>query len=106
MDQTNGRRPTHDPLAASLTTADDRGLLNHWMPPQSGIIPRIRFGSRWYNTLGALPIAFVLIVVNFVIGQTETVGSESTHTLLAPSPASSAYSAIAHDPCPPPDGSA
>jgi len=38
--------PVHDPLAASLTQADDRVLLNHWLPPQAGIVPRIRFGSR------------------------------------------------------------
>ena len=30
--------------------------LNHWMPPQDGIVPRIRIGKRWVNALWALPI--------------------------------------------------
>ena len=60
----------HDPLAASLTTADDRVLLNHWMPPQSGIIPVIRFGKSWYSVLWALPITFVLLVAGVAVAQT------------------------------------
>ena len=46
-----------EPLRASLSDADDRLRLNHWMLPQQGIAPRIRIGRRWINTLWALPIA-------------------------------------------------
>ena len=61
--------PVHDPLAASLTEADDRVLLSHWMPPQAGIVPRIRFGSRWVNVLWALPVVFVLLVAGVAVAQ-------------------------------------
>ena len=36
-----------EPLEAALTSADDRLRLNHWLPPQNGIVPRIRIGQRW-----------------------------------------------------------
>ena len=38
----NGTRrapPVHDRIAASLTPADDRLVLSHWLPPQEGIVP-------------------------------------------------------------------
>ncbi|MHC2722288.1 hypothetical protein ACVIYH_005027 [Bradyrhizobium diazoefficiens] len=46
-----------EPLRAKLSDADDRIRLNHWMPPQPGIAPRIRIERRWINTLCGLPIA-------------------------------------------------
>ena len=69
MDSNSDTRPTHDPIQASLTPADDRVLLSHWLPPQSGIVPRIRFGQRWVNVLWALPIAFVLLVIGVAVAQ-------------------------------------
>ena len=39
--------PVYDRFAASLTAADDRILLNYWLPPQSGIVPVIRLRTRW-----------------------------------------------------------
>ena len=65
----NDGGPVHDPLAASLTTADDRVLLNQWMPPLSGIIPVIRFGKRWFSVLWALPITFVLLIAGVAVAQ-------------------------------------
>ena len=59
----------HDPLAASLTTADDRILLSHWLPPQSGIVPVIRFGKGWYSVLWALPIALAILVIGVAVSQ-------------------------------------
>ena len=53
---TDTKPPSPEPLRASLSNADDRIRLNHWMPPQRGIFPRIRIGSRWFNTLWALPV--------------------------------------------------
>ena len=46
-----------EPLEATLTGADDRLRLNHWMPPQAGIVPQIRIGQRWISVLWGLPIA-------------------------------------------------
>ena len=48
--------PSTEPLRASLSDADDRLRLSHWMAPQQGIAPRIRIGRRWINTLWGLPI--------------------------------------------------
>ena len=39
--------PSPESPRASLSDADDRIRLNHWMPPQQGIFPRIRIGRRW-----------------------------------------------------------
>lgn len=54
--------PQHDPLAAALTHADDRVLLSHWLPPQTGVMPEIRIGRRWHSTLWLIPIGFVGLV--------------------------------------------
>ena len=51
-----------DPLRARLTPADDRIRLDHWMVPQWGIAPRIRFGQHWFNILWGLPIGAVLLL--------------------------------------------
>jgi sulfoxide reductase catalytic subunit YedY len=40
-----------EPLEAALTGADNRLRLSHWLPPQNGIVPRIRIGQRWINVL-------------------------------------------------------
>ncbi len=69
MHSNSDTRPTHDPIQASLTPADDRVLLSHWLPPQSGVVPRIRFGQRWINVLWALPITFVLLVIGVAVAQ-------------------------------------
>ncbi len=60
---------SHDPLAASLSVADDRILLSHWLPPQEGIVPRIRVGTRWISMLWALPLGFAALVVAVAIAQ-------------------------------------
>jgi DMSO/TMAO reductase YedYZ molybdopterin-dependent catalytic subunit/thiosulfate reductase cytochrome b subunit len=61
--------PSPEPLRASLTGADDRIRLNHWMPPQQGIFPRIRIRSRWFNTLWALPIGAVVLLCLIALAQ-------------------------------------
>ena len=58
----DGMAQSHDPLAKCLSSADDRVRLNEWLPPQAGVIPRIRIGRRWINVLWALPLLFVLLV--------------------------------------------
>lgn len=47
-------RPPHDPIASTLSAADDRIVLSEWLPPQEGIVPRIRVGQRWISILWAL----------------------------------------------------
>jgi len=55
--------------AASLNSADDRVRLSHWLPPQSGTMPKIRIGQRWINVLWLLPIGFVMLVAAIAIAQ-------------------------------------
>ncbi len=59
----------HDPLANRLSGADDRVRLSHWLPPQEGVVPRIRIGQRWINVLWALPVFFGLLVAGVVVAQ-------------------------------------
>ena len=59
----------HDPLAKLLSAADDRVRLSHWLPPQTGVIPRVRIGQRWINVLWALPLIFVFLVVGVALSQ-------------------------------------
>jgi methionine sulfoxide reductase catalytic subunit len=61
--------PTHDSIQASLSPADDRVLLNDWLPPQIGVVPKIRIGRRWVNVLWILPIGFVLAVIGVAVAQ-------------------------------------
>ncbi|MDQ2803426.1 MAG: oxidoreductase, partial [Pseudomonadota bacterium] len=56
-------QPPHDPIEADLSRADDRMVLSDWLPPQEGIVPRIRIGRRWISILWALPIGFAALVL-------------------------------------------
>jgi DMSO/TMAO reductase YedYZ molybdopterin-dependent catalytic subunit/thiosulfate reductase cytochrome b subunit len=58
-----------EPLESALTGADDRLLLNHWMPPQTGIAPRIRIGRRWVSTLWGLPIGVTALIAMIAVAQ-------------------------------------
>src|SRR5664279_6121394 len=69
MTNTHLTPPTHDPIAASLSPADDRILLNDWLPPKVGVVPKIRIGQRWINVLWALPLGFLLIVIGVAVAQ-------------------------------------
>jgi len=66
---TTPRPPSPEPLRASLSGADDRIRLSHWMPPQQGIFPRIRIRSRWFNTLWALPIGAAALLCLIALAQ-------------------------------------
>jgi sulfoxide reductase catalytic subunit YedY len=68
MDKTRSPR-LHDPLAHSLSDADDRIRLAHWTPPRNGILPHVRFGRRWFNTLWLLPIAVALLLAAVATAQ-------------------------------------
>ncbi len=57
------------PIESSLTNAADSVKLEHWMPPQEGIVPQIRVGKRWINVLWAVPIAVVLLILGIAAAQ-------------------------------------
>jgi methionine sulfoxide reductase catalytic subunit len=58
-----------DPIATSLSAADDRVRLSAWLPPRDGVVPRIRLGRRWINVLWAIPLAFILVVLAIALAQ-------------------------------------
>ena len=53
----------------SLTGADDRLRLNEWLPPQAGVMPRMRIGPRWINVLWVLPLGFAVLVLAIAVAQ-------------------------------------
>jgi hypothetical protein len=59
----------HDPLAMKLSSADDRVLLSRWLPPQAGVVPKVRIGNRWVNVLWALPLIFLALVLGVTLAQ-------------------------------------
>jgi sulfoxide reductase catalytic subunit YedY len=61
--------PPHDPIASTLTTADDRIILSDWTPPREGIVPRIRIGRRWISILWAIPIGVATLVLLIALAQ-------------------------------------
>lgn len=69
MATTLNAAPSHDPLAAKISAADDRILLNHWLPPREGIVPRVRLGTRWISVLWALPLGFAGLILAIALAQ-------------------------------------
>jgi DMSO/TMAO reductase YedYZ molybdopterin-dependent catalytic subunit/thiosulfate reductase cytochrome b subunit len=69
MDDSGNERLAHDPIEASLTLADDRVKLDHWLPPQAGVMPKVRVGQRWISVMWALPIVFIVLVAGVAIAQ-------------------------------------
>ncbi len=63
------KSPSHDPLASTLTAADDRILLSHWLPPRKGIVPQIRIGRHWVNSLWFLVIGAVALILLIALAQ-------------------------------------
>ena len=57
------------PLEKSLSIAENHVKLNSWMPPQNGIVPRIRVGRRWINILWAIPAIVVLLIPAIAFAQ-------------------------------------
>ena len=57
----------HD--ATSLSAADDRIRLSDWLPPQEGVIPRIRLGGRSINVLWAIPLIVVFLILGIAVAQ-------------------------------------
>jgi sulfoxide reductase catalytic subunit YedY len=63
------KRQKQEALRGILTAADDRVRLSEWLPPQSGIAPRVRIGRHWINLLWALPLGCLLLVLGVAIAQ-------------------------------------
>ena len=63
------RLPPHDPIASTLSAADDRIVLSDWLPPQEGIVPSIRIGRRWISILWAIPIGAAALVLLVALAQ-------------------------------------
>ena len=61
--------PPHDPIASTLSAADDRIVMSDWLPPQEGIVPRICIGRRWISILWALPIGAATLVLVIAVAQ-------------------------------------
>ena len=43
--------------------------MSDWLPPQEGIVPRIRIGRRWISILWALPIGAAALVLLIALAQ-------------------------------------
>ena len=54
---------------AKLTHADDRIRLSEWIPQQWGVIPCIRFGKRWFNTLWLMPLGLLFLIIGVAVAQ-------------------------------------
>ncbi len=58
-----------EPLEAQLAHADDRIRLNHWIPQQWGVVPRLRIGQRWFNLMWLIPIGITLLMLGIATAQ-------------------------------------
>ncbi|MGO9449714.1 MAG: molybdopterin-dependent oxidoreductase [Candidatus Binataceae bacterium] len=58
-----------DLLETQLSRADDRVRLSRWTPPQSGTLPHVRVGKRWFNMFWAILLGAAALVVAVAVGQ-------------------------------------
>ncbi len=54
---------TPELLEGGAITRTDRVLLNDWLPPQVGVVPKIRDWPALINVLWALPLGFFVLGV-------------------------------------------
>jgi methionine sulfoxide reductase catalytic subunit len=59
----------HGPITPTLSAADDRITVSNWLPPQDGIVPRIRIGRRWISTLWVIPIGAAALIILIALAQ-------------------------------------
>jgi methionine sulfoxide reductase catalytic subunit len=73
-----GRETRRDPatvatdLRFGLTRGDDVVDVATWagsVPAATGVAPRVRLGSRWFNLLWLLPLGFVLLLVAVAVAK-------------------------------------
>lgn len=58
-----------DVLERELSPADDRVHLAPGGPPQAGVVPHLRIGNRWFNTVWLIPLGAVLLVAGIAISK-------------------------------------
>jgi methionine sulfoxide reductase catalytic subunit len=63
------RETPHDHVETGLSAADDRLRLSEWLPPQEGVVPRVRIGRRWVNVLWVLPLVVLLLILGIAVAQ-------------------------------------
>ena len=70
--RTAGRRPQRRGRSAAA---------HHWLPPQAGIVPRVRIGRRWVSVLWAIPIGAAALMVLIAVAQSlrELPGVQGLH---------------------------
>jgi DMSO/TMAO reductase YedYZ molybdopterin-dependent catalytic subunit/thiosulfate reductase cytochrome b subunit len=69
MEETVPGVPVDDPLAATLSRAEDHISPADWPAPRAAMVPRIRIGSRWINVLWAVPIAALALIIIVAVAQ-------------------------------------
>jgi methionine sulfoxide reductase catalytic subunit len=69
LDSVKTKAPPHDPIASTLSAADDRIVLSDWTPPREGIIPQIRVGRHWVSLLWLIPIGAAVLVLLIALAQ-------------------------------------
>lgn len=58
-----------EPSEGGLSQGDESMVPSHWLPPQTGIVPRVRFFSWWVNVLWAIPIGLFFLVAGIAVAQ-------------------------------------
>ena len=56
-------------LETSLNAANDRIRLSAWLPPQAGVVPRVRLGRRWIRVLWAIPLAVAFLIIEIAVAE-------------------------------------
>jgi methionine sulfoxide reductase catalytic subunit len=58
-----------DVLEGALSPADDRVHLAPGGPPRAGVVPHLRIGKRWVNTVWLIPLGAVLLIAGIAISR-------------------------------------
>ena len=69
MNTSNQTQQLENRLETSLSDARDHVHLGTWMPPETGVVPRLRLGRRWINILWAIPLVVILLILGIAIAQ-------------------------------------
>lgn len=60
---TESSQHNSDQLSEQIPKSHDRVVMEHWTPPQNGVIPELRIGSRWFSVLWLIPIGVAGLVL-------------------------------------------
>lgn len=84
-----------DVLEGELSSADDRVHLDPSGPPQAGVAPHLRIGSRWFSTVWLIPLSVVLLVAAIAISR-ELRGYPAVEQFIAHYPGTPASAPAVH----------